>query len=175
VFFSRHSTNFKLLYSIVPHFTILETVIIEVSAKRFFFSHSAPDTILKLLQSPETQGKKKTITTFRISLTPSCPKFSQNPTDYASLSYLFPINNVSLLPFSSRIFFILHGSSLCCWLVILNSLVTCQVLISSNHSLKSLSYILGIIYLNITDLIPSMLICNQWPICLSLLLVYCWF
>jgi len=51
---------------------------IEVSAKRFLFpSHPAPDTILKLLQSPETQGikyKKETITTFRISLTFPCFK-----------------------------------------------------------------------------------------------------
>jgi len=69
---------------------ITEAVIMEISAKRFpFFSHPAPDTILKLLQNPETQGikyKKKTITTFRIPLTPFCPKFSQNPTDYVFLS-----------------------------------------------------------------------------------------
>jgi len=62
----------------------------EISAKRFSFSsHSTLDTILKLLQSPETQGikyKKKTIITFRISLTPSCSKSSQNPTNYVSLS-----------------------------------------------------------------------------------------
>ena len=53
---------------------------IEVSAKRFsFFSHSVPDTILKLLQSPKTQGikyKKETITTFSIPLTLSCSKSS---------------------------------------------------------------------------------------------------
>jgi len=108
-------------------------VIIEVSAKRFSsFSHPALDTILKLLQSPETQGikyKKETITTFRIPLTLSCPKSFQNPTDYMSLSCLFPINNMFLLLFFSRIFFILCWSSLCCWLVILNSLVTCQVLV----------------------------------------------
>jgi len=83
----------------------------EISAKRFSFSsYPALDTILKLLQSPETQGikyKKETITTFRIPLTPSCSKFSQNPTDYVSLS-----------PFPSRIFFLLWCSSLCCWLVI---------------------------------------------------------
>jgi len=50
----------------------------EVSAKRFsLFPYLASDTILKLLQSSKTQGikyKKETITTFRISLTPSCPK-----------------------------------------------------------------------------------------------------
>jgi len=39
--------------------------------------------------------------------------------------------------------------------------VICQVLVSSNHSFKSISCILGVIYLNITDLIPLMLICNQ--------------
>jgi len=47
---------------------------------------TALNTILKLLQSSETQGikyKKKTITTFRIPLTLSCPKSFQNPTDYA--------------------------------------------------------------------------------------------
>jgi len=37
---------------------IPEVVIMEISAKRFFFSHPAPDTILKLLQSPETQRIK---------------------------------------------------------------------------------------------------------------------
>ena len=62
----------------------------EISTKRFFFfPYLALDTILKLLQSSETQGikfKKKTITTFRIPSTPSCSKFSQNPTDYTSLS-----------------------------------------------------------------------------------------
>ena len=80
MFFSRYPTDSKLLHSIVSHFTIPEAVIIEVNTKSFFFfSHSVPDTILKLLQSPETQGikcKKKTITTFRIPLTRSCPKFS---------------------------------------------------------------------------------------------------
>jgi len=133
VFFSRHLTDSELLHSIVSHFTIPEAVIIEVSAKRFSsFSHPALDTILKLLQSPETQGikyKKETITTFRIPLTLSCPKSFQNPTDYMSLSYLFPINDMFPLLFFSRIFFILCWSSLCCWLVILNSLVTCQVLV----------------------------------------------
>ena len=62
---------------------------IEISTKRFSSFHSALNTILKLLQSSETQGikfKKKTITTFRIPSTPSCSKFSQNPTDYTSLS-----------------------------------------------------------------------------------------
>ena len=134
MFFSRHPTDSKLLHSIVLHFKILEAVMMEVSAKRFFFlSYSTLDTILKLLQSPETQGikyKKETITTFRIPSTLSCPKSSQNPTDYASLSCLFPINDTFLLLFPSRIFFILCWSSLCCCLVILNSLVTCQVLVS---------------------------------------------
>jgi len=141
-----------------------------------FSPYPAPDTLLKLLQSPETQeikDKKETITTFRIPLTFSCPKSSQNPTDYVSLSCLLSINDASLLLFPSRIFFIFYGSSLCCWLVNLNSLVTYQVLVSSNHSPKSLSHILGVIYLNISDLIPSMLICNQQPICLSPSLVYC--
>ena len=51
---------------------IPEAVMMKVSAKRFLsFSHSALDTILKLLQSSETQGikyKNETIITFRISL-----------------------------------------------------------------------------------------------------------
>jgi len=178
-FFLRHPINSKLLYSIVLHFTIPKAVIIEVSAKKFFsFPYPAPDTILKLLQSPETQGikyKKKTITTFRILSTLFCPKSFQNPTDYASLSCLFPINDVSPSLFPFRIFFTLCWSSLCYWLVILNSLVICQVLVSFNHSPKSLSHVLDVIYLNITNLILSMLICNQQPICLSPLLVYCWF
>ena len=62
---------------------------IEVNAKKFFsFPYSALDTILKLLQSSETQGikyKKEAITTFRIPLTPFCSKSSQNPTNYVSL------------------------------------------------------------------------------------------
>jgi len=61
----------------------------EISTKRFFSIFPALDTILKVLQSSKTQGikyKKETITTFRIPLTSSCPKFSQNPTDYMSLS-----------------------------------------------------------------------------------------
>jgi len=94
-----------------------------------FFPYFTPNTILKLLQSPNTQEikyKKKTITTFRIPLTLSCPKSFQNPTDYMSFSCLFSINNMSLLPFSSRIFFILCWSFFCCWLVILNFLVTYQ-------------------------------------------------
>ena len=176
MFFSKHPIDSKLLHSIVSHFTILEVVIIEVNAKRFsFFSSPVPNTILKLLQIPETQGikyKKETITTFRIPLTLSCSQSSQNPTDYASLSCFLPINDAFLLLFPSRIFFILCGSSLCHWLVILNSLVTCQVLVSSNYRSKSLSHILDVIYLNITDLILSILICNQWPICLSPSLVF---
>jgi len=103
---------------------IPETVMIKVSAKRFFLFHPALDTILKLLQSPETQGikyKKETITTFRISSTPFCPKPSQNPTDDAFFSCLYndvsfhqvlPIkDDTSLLPLSSRIFFLLLSFS----------------------------------------------------------------
>ena len=87
---------------------------------RGFFFFPTPDTILKLLQSPGTQGikyKKETITTFRIPLTLFLPKSSQNPTDDMSLSYLYddvfshqvlPIkDDVSLLPLPSRIFFFL--------------------------------------------------------------------
>jgi len=90
VFFLRYSTDSKLLHLIVLHFTIPEIVMIEISTKRFFFSsHLTLDTILKLLQSSETQGikyKKETITTFRIPSTPSCSKSPQNPTDYTFLS-----------------------------------------------------------------------------------------
>ena len=142
------------------------------------FSYPTLDTILKLLQSSETQGikyKKKNIATFRILLTPSCSKSSQNPIDYVFLSWLLPINDVSFLLLPSRIFFILWCSSLCYWLVIWNSLVTCQMLVSSNHSPKSLSHILSVIYLNIFNLIPSVLISNQWHIHLSPSLVHCWF
>jgi len=84
------------------------------------FSYLALDTILKLLQSPKTQGikyKKETITIFRIPSTPFCPKSSQNPTDNTSLSCLYddmssyqvlPIkDNMSSLLLSSRIFFLL--------------------------------------------------------------------
>jgi len=42
------------------------------------------------------------------------------------------------------------------------------MLVSSNHSPKSLSYVLSVIYLNIFDVILSVLICNQWHVCLSL-------
>jgi len=45
-----------------------------------------------LLQSPETQEikyKKETITTFRILSTPFCSKASQNPTDDATLFFLY--------------------------------------------------------------------------------------
>jgi len=90
MFYSRHPTNSELLYSIVSHLMIPETVIIEVSAKRFFlFSSSCSlGTILELLQSSETQRikyKKKTITTFSAYLTLSHPKFSQTPKAYISL------------------------------------------------------------------------------------------
>jgi len=121
VFCLRYPTDSELLHSIVLHFTIPEAVMIEVSAKRFFFlCHLALDTILKLLQSSETQGikyKKETITTFRILLALFCSKSSQNPTDNASLSYFYddmsshqvlPIkDNTSSLLLSSRIFFLL--------------------------------------------------------------------
>jgi len=90
MFYSRHPTNSELLYSIVSHLMIPETVIIEVSAKRFFlFSSSCSlGTILELLQSSETQRikyKKKTITTFSAYLTLSHPKSSQTPKAYISL------------------------------------------------------------------------------------------
>ena len=61
------------------------------------------DTILKLLQSPETQGiiyKRETITTFRISSTLFLPKSSQNPIDDTSLFCLY--NDT----FSYQVFFI---------------------------------------------------------------------
>ena len=93
----------------------------EVEVKRFLLlSNYTLDTILMLLQSPETQEikyKKKTITTFRIPLTHFCPKASQNPTDNVALFFLYdnvfphqvlPIkDDVSLLLLSSRIFFCL--------------------------------------------------------------------
>jgi len=66
-----------------------KAVMMEVSAKRFSFILPASYTILKLLQMVETQRikyKKEMIATFRTSLTPSCSKSSQNPTDYVSLS-----------------------------------------------------------------------------------------
>ena len=63
----------------------------EVGVKRFLFlSNCTPDTILKILQSSETQEikyKRETITTFRIPSTSFCPKASQNPTDDAALSF----------------------------------------------------------------------------------------
>ena len=77
------------------------------------------NTILKLLQSSETQGikyKKKTITTFRIPSTSFCPKSSQNSTDDMSLSCLYDDvspyqvlsikDNVSSSLLPSRIFFL---------------------------------------------------------------------
>jgi len=93
--------------------------------------HPALDTLLKLLQSPETQGikcKKETITTFRIPSTPFYPKSSQNSTNNTSLSCLYddvfsyqvlPIKDdasLSLLP--SRIFFLLLLSFSWCYFVI---------------------------------------------------------
>ena len=69
---------------------IPKAVIMEVSAKRFSsFSSCSPDTILKLLQSSETQRiryKKETIITFSAPLTPSHSKSSQTPKAYTSLS-----------------------------------------------------------------------------------------
>jgi len=93
----------------------------EVGVKRFFFSFNCtPDTILILLQSPKTQEikyKKETITTFRIPLTPFCPKTTQNPTDDVALFFLyddaFPHQVLSIkdnmfsLLLPSRIFFCL--------------------------------------------------------------------
>jgi len=64
----------------------------EISAKRFFFFHSVPDIISKLLQSSETQSikyKKETITTFRISSTSFCLKSFQNLTNDAFLSCFY--------------------------------------------------------------------------------------
>jgi len=55
-------------------------------------SNCTPDTILMLLQSPETQEikyKKGTITTFEFPLIPFCPKSSQNPTNNTVLSCLY--------------------------------------------------------------------------------------
>jgi len=90
---------------------IPEAVMMEVSAKRFSPFHPILDTILKLLQSPETQRikyKKKTITIFRILLTPFCPKSSQNPTDdMFSHQVLLIKDDISLLPLPSRMFFLL--------------------------------------------------------------------
>jgi len=83
----------------------------EVSAKRFSPFYPVPDTILKLLQSSKTQGikyKQETITTFRIPLTPFCPKSSQNPTNDIFSHQVLPIkDDAFLLPFPSRIFFLL--------------------------------------------------------------------
>ena len=149
---------------------------IEISAKRFSSSPCSPDTILKLLQMSETQkmiDKKETITTFRIPSTLSHSKSPQSPTAYTFLSQILSINDT--FPFPSRIFFIHCCSSLCCWLVIYNPIVTCQVLISSNHCPNLLSCILDVIYLSISDLIPSILICNQRYIYLSPSLVHYWF
>ena len=48
MFFSRHLTDFKLLYSIVSHLMIPEAMMIEISTKRFSsFVYLALDTILK--------------------------------------------------------------------------------------------------------------------------------
>jgi len=88
----------------------------EVGVKRFL--PDPTDTILKLLQSPETQEikyKKGTIATFGFPSTPFCPKSSQNPTDDVVLFCLYDDvsphqvlsikDDVSSSPLSSRIFF----------------------------------------------------------------------
>ena len=68
-----------------------------------------------MAETQEIRYKKETITTFRIPLTPSCPKSFQNPTNDVALSFfcddtfsyqVLPIKydaSSSLLPF--RIFF----------------------------------------------------------------------
>jgi len=99
---------------------IPEVVIMDISTKRFSLFHLVLDIILKLLQSPKTQGikyKKETITTFRILSTPFYPKSSQNPIDNVFLSCLYdnaspyqvlPIKyDMSFLLLPSRIFFLL--------------------------------------------------------------------
>jgi len=90
------------------------------SQEVLFQSNCTPDTILKLLQSPETQEikyKKGTIATFGFPLTPFCSKSSQNPTDDMVLSCLYDDmsphqvlsikDDVSSSLLSSRIFFCL--------------------------------------------------------------------
>jgi len=61
----------------------------EVGVKRFLLlSNCTPDTILKWLQSPKTQGikyKKKTITTFDVPSVSSYAKSVLMPSDDASL------------------------------------------------------------------------------------------
>jgi len=78
----------------------------KVNAKRFsLFPYPALDTILKALQSPETQGikyKKKTITTFRIPSTSSYPKSSQNPTDYMFLVRGHSVATLTILSVSDK-------------------------------------------------------------------------
>ena len=101
----------------------------EGKCQEVFLFHSALDTILKLLQSPKTQGikyKKETITTFRIPSTPFCPKSFQNPTDDMSPHQVLLIkDDVSSLPLPSRIFFLfLLLFSWCCF-VIWTFLITC--------------------------------------------------
>jgi len=68
-----------------------------------------------MAETQEMRYKKETITTFRISLTPFCPKSSQNPTNDMAFSFLcddvFSYQvlsieyNVFSSPLSSRIFF----------------------------------------------------------------------
>jgi len=82
--FLRYSTDSKLLYSLDSYFTISETVMMEISTKRFsLYSFFSLNTILKLLQMSKTQrikDKKKTITTFRI--------LSQTSFGYISIKFL---------------------------------------------------------------------------------------
>jgi len=62
----------------------------EVGVKRFsLLSNCTPDTILKWLQSPETQGikyKKETITTFNVPSAFSCAKSVPIPSNDVSFS-----------------------------------------------------------------------------------------
>jgi len=65
----------------------------EIGVKRFLFQFNYTlDTILKILQSPETQEikyKRETITTFRTPSSPFCSKTFQIPTDDTALSFLY--------------------------------------------------------------------------------------
>jgi len=61
------------------------------SQEVLLWSNYTLDTILILLQSPETQElkyKKGTIATFEFPSISFCPKSSQNPTDDTVLSFL---------------------------------------------------------------------------------------
>ena len=101
----------------------LKLVILVIMVKNLLLpkqlSSMTLDIILKLLQSPETQGikyKKETITTFRISSTSFYSKSFQTPTDDMSLFCLYDDaflhqvlsikNDMSSLLLPSRIFFL---------------------------------------------------------------------